>query len=306
VALVGVQIVFIVVFVAVGIAYASGQTTVPNLFEPFVGANSSVANIMAGSAYLALAFLGFDAISTLSEEAKNATKSIPRAIVLCTMIGGLIFIIVAYFAGLVFPDYQHFTNADTASLDVMKRIGGTVLYTFFTAAYIAGSFASVITSQASVARILYAMGRDGQLPKRVFAAVHRRFRTPWLGIIAVGIVGLLGSILLSLDFVASIINFGALVAFSFVNLAVIKHFMIDRKRTGGAAILKYVVAPGIGFAMTVWLWTSLSLTALITGVVWVAIGLIILLGFTHGFRRRPPTMDFSEADPEPEHAPAAT
>ena len=296
-ALVGVQIVFIVVFVAVGIAYASGQATIPNLLEPFIGGNSTVGNIMAGSAYLALAFLGFDAISTLSEEAKNATTSIPRAIVLCTLVGGLIFIVLAYFAGLVFPDYQHFTDADTASLDVMKRIGGTALYAFFTAAYIAGSFASAMASQASVSRILFAMGRDGQLPRPVFGAVHPRFRTPWLAVIAVGVIGLLGSLLLSLDFVASIINFGALTAFSFVNLAVVKHFMIDRGQRGWKAVLKYIVAPAIGFAMTVWLWTSLSLTALITGIIWVLVGLIILLVLTKGFRRRPPVMDFSEDDP---------
>jgi amino acid transporter len=298
-ALVGVQLVFIAVFVITGIAYASGQSSPPNLLDPFIGSNSTVGNLMAGSAYLALAFLGFDAISTLSEEAKNARRSIPRAIVLCTLIGGLIFIVISYVAGIVFPDYAHFKDADTASLEVMTRIGGAALYAFFTAAYIAGSFASVITSQASVSRILYAMGRDGQLPRRVFAAVHARFKTPWLGIIIVGIVGLLGAVFLGLDFVASIINFGALVAFSFVNLSVIKHFIIDRKERGTAAVLKYAVAPGLGFAMTAWLWTSLSGTALITGIVWVAIGLVILLVLTKGFRRRPPVMDFSEDDPAP-------
>jgi amino acid transporter len=303
-ALVGVQIVFIVVFVATGISFLSGQSSIPDLLNPFFGANSTIGNVMAGSAYLALAFLGFDAISTLSEEAKNATKTIPRAIVLCTLIGGLLFIVLAYVAGLVFPDYKSFHDLDSAPLEVMQRIGGTALFGFFTAAYIAGSFASVIASQASVARILFAMGRDGQLPRRFFAAVHSRFKTPWLGIILVGLIGLLGSILLSLDFVASIINFGALVAFSFVNLAVIKHFFIDKGERGVGAVFKYIVAPGIGFAMTVWLWTSLSVTALITGAIWVACGLIILAILTRGFRKKPPVMDFSEEAPVIEDAAA--
>ena len=148
-----------------------------------------------------------------------------------------------------------------------------------------------------MARILFAMGRDGQLPRRVFAAVHARFRTPWLGIVIVGAIGLLGAILLSLDFVASIINFGALVAFSLVNLAVFKTYFIDRRRRGAGAVLKYVVAPGLGLAMTVWLWTSLSVTALITGIVWVAVGFVILLVITRAFRRKPPVMDFSEEVP---------
>jgi amino acid transporter len=117
-------------------------------------------------------------------------------------------------------------------------------------------------------------------------------------VIIVGIVGLVGSIVLSLDFVASIINFGALVAFSFVNLAVIKHFMIDNARRGLGAVLKYLVAPALGFGMTVWLWTSLSGTALIAGLVWVVLGFLVLLVSTRGFRRRPPVMDFTESDSE--------
>jgi putrescine importer len=296
-ALVGIQVIFIVVFVATGIAFLGGAQSVPNLLDPFFAGDTNISSIAAGAAILALAFLGFDAVSTLSEEAKDARKSIPRAILICTLIGGLLFIVTAYIAGLVFPDFQNFTDTDSAPLDVMTRIGGTALFTFFTAAYIAGSFASAITSQASVARILFAMGRDGQLPKRIFAALHPRFKTPWLGIIAVGLIGLFGALFLPLDIAASVISFGALVAFSFVNLAVIKHYIIDGGRRGARAILAFLVAPAIGFALTVWLWTSLSGTTWIAGVIWVIVGVAILAVFTKGFSRRPPVMDFTEEDP---------
>jgi amino acid transporter len=298
-ALVGVQIVFIVVFVATGIAYLSGGATVPNLLDPFFSGNTTLGGIAAGAAILALAFLGFDAVSTLSEEAKDARKSIPRAIILCTLVGGLLFIVTAYVAGLVFPDFTNFTDTDSAPLDVMTRIGGGALFTFFTAAYIAGSFASAMTSQASVARILFAMGRDGQLPRRVFAAIHPRFTTPWLSVLIVGVVGLIGALLLPLDVAASVISFGALVAFSFVNLAVIKHYLIDQHERGTRAVLAHLVAPLIGFALTVWLWTSLSLTTFIAGGIWVLIGVVLLAILTSGFRRKPPAMDFSEEDPAP-------
>ncbi|WP_374107693.1 APC family permease [Leifsonia poae] len=298
-ALVGVQVVFIAVFVITGIAYLTGVAQMPDLITPFFSGDTTLSSIAAGSAILALAFLGFDAVSTLSEEAKDARKSIPRAIMLCTLAGGLLFIITAYIAGLVFPDYKNFTDLDSAPLDVMTRIGGSALFTFFTAAYIAGSFASAMTSQASVARILYAMGRDGQLPRRVFAAVHPRFKTPWLAVILVGVVGLAGALLLPLDIAASVISFGALVAFSFVNLAVIKHYVIDRKERGAKAIVAYIVAPAIGFALTVWLWTSLSVTTFIAGGIWVLVGVLILAILTGGFRRKPPVMDFSEEDPAP-------
>jgi amino acid transporter len=298
-ALVGVQIVFIVVFVATGIAYLSGSASAPDLLAPFFSSGTPIGGIASGAAILALAFLGFDAVSTLSEEAKDARTSIPRAIMLCTLVGGLLFIVTAYVAALVFPDFQHFTNTDSAPLDVMTRIGGGALFTFFTAAYIAGSFASAMTSQASVARILYAMGRDGQLPRRVFGAVHARFKTPWLAVIVVGVVGLLGALLLPLDVAASVISFGALVAFSFVNLAVIKHYLIDRRERGARAVLAHAVAPAIGFLLTVWLWTSLSGTTFVAGAIWVALGMVVLAIITRGFRRKPPVMDFSEEDPAP-------
>ncbi|MFZ4894887.1 APC family permease [Plantibacter sp. Mn2098] len=305
-ALVGVQLIFLVVFVSTGISFLGGTGQTPDVFGPLFGGDASIGSIAAGAAVLALAFLGFDAVSTLSEEAKEPRKSIPRAILLCTLVGGLLFTVTAYVAGLVFPDFQNFGNADSAALDVMTRIGGAALFTFFTAAYIAGSFASAITSQASVARILFAMGRDGQLPKRVFAVLHARFRTPWIAIVIVGLVGLFGALFIPLDVAASVISFGALVAFSFVNLAVVKHYIFDKGERGTAANIRYGVAPIIGFALTVWLWTSLTSTTLIAGAIWVVVGVVILAVLTRGFKKRPPVMDFTEEDPAVEEpVPAA-
>lgn len=296
-ALVGVQIIFLITFAVTAINYVNGTGGLPDAFAPFFDGAATIGDLMSGAAVLALAFLGFDAVSTLSEEAKDAKRTIPRAIVLCTLIGGLLFIITAYLAGVVFPDYENFTNVDAAALDVMSRIGGAALFTFFTAAYIAGSFASAITSQASVARILFAMGRDGQLPRKVFGVVHARFRTPWLPIIIVGIVGLVGALFLPLEIAASVISFGALVAFSFVNLAVIKHYAFDRRVNGIGGVLGSIVAPAIGFALTVWLWTSLTSTTLVAGAIWVVLGVILLAILTKGFRRKPPVLDQSESDP---------
>lgn len=296
-ALVGVQIIFLIAFAVTAVNYVNGTGGLPDAFAPFFDGAATIGDLMSGAAVLALAFLGFDAVSTLSEEAKDAKRTIPRAIVLCTIIGGMLFIITAYLAGVVFPDYENFTNVDAAALDVMSRIGGAALFTFFTAAYIAGSFASAITSQASVARILFAMGRDGQLPRRVFGVVHARFRTPWLPIIIVGVVGLIGALFLPLEIAASVISFGALVAFSFVNLAVIKHYAVDRHVSGIGGVLGFIVAPAIGFALTVWLWTSLTSTTLIAGAIWVVLGIVLLAILTKGFRRKPPVLDQSEADP---------
>lgn len=193
----------------------------------------------------------------------------------------------------MFPDWQSFGDPDSAALDVMKVAGGAFLSSFFTAAYVAGCIASAMASQVSVSRILYAMGRDGVLPTRVFGALHARFRTPYLSTLIVGVISLL-AIPISLDIASSMISFGALIAFTMVNLAVIKHYMIDKRRRGTSAVVKYVILPAIGVLLCLWLWTSLAGITFVVGISWVVLGFIYLLGLTRLFRRRPPELDFSE------------
>ena len=294
--LVAFQIVFLAVF-AVAAVRSITTDGAPSLSAPFFGGNPHYAALFAGAAILCLSFLGFDAISTLSEETHNPRRTIPLAIMLTTVIGGVTFIAVSYLAHLAFPDYTKFTNADSASLDVMKHVGGSLLASFFTAAYIAGCFASAMASQASVSRILYAMGRDGVLPRRVFGQLSARFRTPVLAILIVGAVSFV-ALFISLELAAAMISFGALVAFSFVNLSVIKHYIIDGGRRGAGDIMRYAVAPAIGVALTAWLWTSLSSTTFTVGGIWVAIGFAYLLFLTRMFTRRPPQLALDEADLE--------
>jgi len=176
---------------------------------------------------------------------------------------------------------------------VMKTAGGQFLSTFFTAAYVAGALGSAITSQASVARILYAMGRDGILPRRVFGHIPPRFTTPTYAILVVSVVSL-AAIWADLTKLSSIVSFGALVAFSAVNLTVIKHYFVDAGERGGGGIVNNLVLPLIGFALTVWLWTSLSGYALAVGLSWFAAGFLWLLWVTRGFQRPTPVLELEE------------
>ena len=126
---------------------------------------------------LCLSFLGFDAVSTLSEEAKDAKRTVPKAIMIATVLSGFIYFGLSYVSQLVFPS-NAFDDPDIGSVDVMLAAGGKFLNIFFTAAYVAGCIGSALTSQASVSRILYAMGRDGMLPRKVFGHVSVRFAHP--------------------------------------------------------------------------------------------------------------------------------
>jgi amino acid transporter len=288
--LLALQVVFIVVFVVMALVTITKAGNV-DLIAPFTGDGTvgGAGPIFAGAAILCLSFLGFDAVSTLSEEAKDPTRSVPKAIMTATVVCGLIFFGLSYVSQLVFPSNQ-FADVDAGSLDVMTTAGGQFLNTFFTAAYVAGCIGSALTSQASVARILYAMGRDGIMPRKVFGHVSLKFATPTFAIVFVSVVSLL-AIWITLTFLASIVSFGALVAFSVVNLAVIKHYFVDK---GEKNVLNNLILPAIGFILTAWLWTSLSWTTLVYGSIWLALGFVWLLVVTRAFQRPTPVLDMEE------------
>ncbi|HYH29942.1 MAG TPA: APC family permease [Pseudonocardia sp.] len=292
--LVAFQVVFIAVFLVAAARTIAGDG-LPSLAEPFLPSGSGVPAVLEGAAILCLSFLGFDAVSTLSEETRDPQRRIPRAIMLVTVIGGATFIVVSYVGHLVFPRWQEFTDVDSAALDVMQRAGGAALAAFFTAAYIAGCFASATASQASVSRILFAMGRDGALPRRVFGRLHRRFHTPALATVVVGLLSCV-ALVISLELASAVISFGALVAFSLVNLSVIKHYVLDQARRSPTDLLAYAVVPGIGVLLTLWLWTSLSGTTFAVGLAWVGAGFVYLLGLTRMFTRRPPELRLGDAE----------
>ena len=159
----------------------------------------------------------------------------PKAIILALLIGGGIFLTAAWFTQSLFPDISGFTEEsleNSALPQIAFEVGGQLFKILLTAAAFAATVASSLASQSSVSRLLYVMmGRNGHGPVgRFFGYIHPTFQTPAYAIIFTGFVSLF-AIGLSLDFVASLINFGALIAFTFVNLTVIVYFAYRRRET---------------------------------------------------------------------------
>src|SRR5690625_3267924 len=257
--------------------------------DPFLRSDFTLPAVVAGSAILCLSFLGFDAISTMAEEAKRPTRSIPIAVILTTVIGGFFFISISWFAHMASPDVVTGDGADVAALAMLASLGGEVLTALFLAAYVTAALGSALASQASVARILFAMGRDGVLPRSLFGALSQRFRTPVGAILVVAVVSI-SAVFADVDFVASIVSFGALTAFSVVNVSVVSVFLVRERRRGAGAVLAYGVIPTIGFLLTVWLWTSLAPHTVLLGIGWIVVGIVYLLWTTRAFRRPVPRM----------------
>lgn len=242
--LIFVQFIFITLFVV--LAFTNVDLNTEALLRPLVFTTNDISGLFSGAAVLCLAFLGFDAIATLAEESTNAKNSLPKAILWTVIIAGGIFLVISYAAHLAYPVWQNFANEpDTASLVVIgkvgeiSKIGSEFMVNFFLAAYLTGVLASAMTAQTSVSRIFFAMGREGVLPKKIFYRLHKRFHTPHLSILFVATFSLF-SLIITLDLVVSMISFGALMSFTFVNLCVIKSYLYKRKSLTAITILKYL------------------------------------------------------------------
>jgi len=157
-----------------------------------------------------------------------------------------------------------------------------------------GQFTSGLAAQTAVARLLYAMGRDGVLPRRAFGMVVERFHTPVFNIALAGVIGL-AAIFLNVATSTSFINFGAFTAFTMVNLGVIAYFV--RHRSEALSPWRYVVLPLVGAVVDLYLLTHLDSRALILGLSWLSLGTVYLLVLTRGLTREPPELSgIGEAD----------
>jgi len=289
------QILVLVLFVALSAAEVIQRDGGSGLVaaHPFANDATTLSVISAGSAIAAYSFLGFDAVSTLTEETKDPQRTIPRAIMLVALIGGGIFVLVAYTTTLVSPGVPNPDTSGTLALDIAKLIGGAFFGSIFLAGLILAQYASGLAAQASVARLLYAMGRDNVLPRKLFGVLHPQYRTPVLGLLLSGAVGLL-AIWFDPASSTAFINFGAFIAFTLVNLSVVAYFMSQRNASVTLNPMAYVVVPIIGALFTIWLLTRLDSRAITLGLVWLGIGVVYLAFLTKGFRTAPPEMEFAE------------
>lgn len=167
--------------------------------------------VLFGSSILACAFLGFDAITTVAEETINPEKTITRAIIIICSVAGIIFFIGAYVAQIVWANaWNELTDPDAGVFELLSKINADYMPTLFLIMDNIATVANAIAAQTAVTRVMYAMGRDGMLPKKVFGYIHPKTRTPIYNIIITTLIGLTAIFYAdNLLGAASIISFGA-------------------------------------------------------------------------------------------------
>jgi len=254
----------------------------------------STSTVSSGAAMAVLTYIGFDGISTLSEEAKNPRRNILLATVLTCVVIGVLASLQVYFAQLVWPGTD-FPNQDTAFCDIAGKAGGHWLLLTVSIALILANFGSGAGAHIGAGRLLYSMGRDNAIPQKFFGVVNPRTRIPSNNIILVGVVMLFGALLLkaiqefkqvdAFGFGCQLVNFGALLAFMGVNASAFVHYGLRNRDRSPWKIAGSVISPVLGFAICAYFWISLNKWAIIVGLCWLATGIAYGAWRTSGFRK---------------------
>lgn len=271
------EIIVFLIFCVAAFTYIINNPDVDFTLRPiFDGDNFSIGIVLSAVSVCVLSFLGFDGISTLAEETKGGSDSVGRASIWALVLVGGFFFVQTYLAACVIPweGVATFTNIDSAFYEVAEVAGGAkVMWICAIATGLAWGIADCLVAQAAISRILFAMARDGFLPKPL-AKVHPRFKTPHVATILIAVI----SLIITLGFtqgiqdLAELINFGALSAFIILNFTVIYYFVYKKK---SKQYFKHLVLPLIGFIVIGVVWFSLSPQAMKLGAAWVVIGIIL-------------------------------
>jgi len=269
-----------------GIARCTGQGFT---LRPFFCESFRWNAVIAGTSIACFSFLGFDAVSTLAEETRKPKTDISRATTLSCLAVGFLFIAQAFLAQNVWPDYARFPNLDAAFYFIAEQVGGQPLSAALTLGMIIAALANAMDAQAASARLLFGMGRDGVLPRRVFGSLYAKTRTPVWNLLLMAAIGAAVATQ-TIDTIVSLINFGALFGFLLVNLAVVRHCFLTQKRRSGADGVRYLIAPMMGAIICFILWINLPSLSKIAGFTWLGLGILYDGFLTHFFRQDPPSL----------------
>lgn len=229
------------------------------------------AGLLRGTSIAVLTYIGFDGISTLTDEARDPARGVPRAIVLTCLITGVLASIEVYIAQLVWPSGLAFPDLDTAYVHVSGRMGGPILFLIVNGSLLLANMGSGMASQLGAARLLYAMAQDGALPRRLFGSVSVKNRIPRNNVILIGAICLLGALVFSYQLGTELLNYGALLAFMGVNLASILRAWRDGRARQWLPMLL-----GLGGIVTCFfLWINLGSLARLVGTVWACAGILL-------------------------------
>lgn len=261
----------------------AGQALEPGWFvKPFYDPSTfQTSLVLKGTSLAVLTYIGFDGISTLSEEVHDPKRNVLRATVLVCLIIGLLSAVECWGGQVVWPSGKPFPNVETAYTFVAGLVGGRALFLVVNVTLLVASIGSGMGAMLGAARLLYGMGRDNAIPRSFFGQIDARNHVPRNNVLLLGAIVLAGAFVLTYELGAEMLNFGAFIAFMGVNAASLLHYRIR----GGERSWFHTAVPVAGFVICFVIWLNLSWLAKTAGAIWVAIGLLYGAWKTHGFRQ---------------------
>jgi amino acid transporter len=272
---VALQVIIIVGFLILGvIALHAGKGNGGLTLKPVFDAGAfDAGKIFSATSICIMSFLGFDAVSTLAEEVEGGDRRVVgKAIIAVLVLSAVFFVAVTWVLGNLLPGIA-IKDPAAAVYELAAWATGP-----WTAVVLAWAYAGIVglsnalPMQVGVARVVFAMGRDRQLP-RVLSRVHPRYHTPYVGMLVTAVLSLAVALYMKnrLDDLASIVNFGALSGFLFLHVSVIAFFGLKQ---GGAQWIRHRLVPVCGIVVVLAVFSGMSALAVKVGSAWLCAGLV--------------------------------
>jgi putrescine importer len=237
----------------------------------------SVRAIAAGTALAATTYIGFDGVSILAEEVENPKRNVLLASVLVCVFTGLFAAFQVFLAVRVWPDYRTLVNPETAFMDVARVVGGYNLFLGFGVVLLVSSLACGLAGLLGAVRLLYGMGRDNVLPRKIFGHLNAARGNPTYNVAIAGGLAYLGTLTMQWERAVEVMNFGALMAFMAVNLAAVRHFGFTPGLPGKRNLLFDVITPSLGFLFCLVIFLGLQGSTLVMGAIWCGVGTLYVV-----------------------------
>ncbi len=285
-AVLAMEILVLLVFVVAAVTVLVRDGAQRGWLSPLTGDGSlgfSMAAVLGAVSVAVLSYLGFDAIASFAEEVTGGSAKVARAVLFCLAVAGVLFIAQTYLAALLSPVTSAELAADPARqgpafYNAVEASVGFWLHDLVAVSKAIGAAFAALAGQAAAGRLLFAMARERRLPG---VLARTSDGTPRPALLVAATVTLVAAVWAArrddgLDHLVSVVDVGALVAFTLLHASVVGWFVV-RRREGRPHWWKHLVVPALGAAVTVAVIVEASWEAQVVGAVWLAVGLVLLV-----------------------------
>ncbi len=280
------EIVVLVVFVVSAAVVLARDGAQRGVLSPLSGDGTqgafALSAVIGAVSVAVLSYLGFDAIATFAEEVTGGSRKVARALLFCLALAGVLFVAQTYLVALLEPATSARLARDpgaqgTAFYDAVDSAVGTWLHDLVAASKAVGAAFAALAGQAAAGRLLFAMGRDRRLPR---ALSRTDGGVPRVALLCAAVVTLVAAGWAArrddgLDKLVSVVDIGALSAFTLLHASVVGYFVARQRRWSW---WRHVLVPLLGAAITVAVVVEAAGVAQVVGAVWLVIGLLVLAG----------------------------